>query len=126
MTVILITGSLDNVSQEDDFTVRILHTSNDNLQLTLSETFLSQINKEHDLGTQEILDSTDVIRANTLWTDEYWEHYINYRVMGKLGLATDVTKNDSLHLYGIHLVDGNRQDKLGDTLRLVSQADLSE
>lgn len=119
-------GAMENIDYTDDLTIRILNTSNDNLQLTLSETFMSQINKEHDLGMHEVLDYTDDIKANTLWTDEYWEHYTNYVVKGKLGLSSSVTTNDSLHMYDMHLADGVRMDKLGDTLRLLSQAKLSE
>ena len=119
-------GNLDDVTYDDTYKVQILKASNDNLQLTFSETVMSQLHKEQDLGTKEELTGYDEVRPTMNWKDELREYYTTFHIKGKLALATTDTYNDSINLEKIRFVEGARTEKLGDTLKILSQANLDE
>ena len=115
-----ILNNLANVTINDNYTIQILKTSNDSLQLEISETIKSQLKDPYKLGTVREIVSTDEINPTSQWTDLYYQNEADYDIYGKLKLATKETTNDSLHLYELrkHLADSRRV--LGDTLQLLS------
>ena len=121
-----ILGGLTNIDIDKDYTIKILHTPNSNIQLDLSETVKSQIREDIKLGTDHIILDTDEVIPDTLWTDKYWMTEQDLDIWGRLGLYSKDTENDSLHLYHLSIVAGETKRVLGDTLKLWSQAELDE
>ena len=121
-----IIGRVQNISIDDEYVIQILKTDSDNLQLQFSETVASQLDGDYHLGDNHIILSTDEINPHTLWTDEYWQTEQDYEVWGRMALGTTDTENDSLKLYRMHTVTGEQRIKLGDTLKLLSRADIGD
>ena len=121
-----IIGRVQNISIDDEYVIQILKTDSDNLQLQFSETVASQLDGDYHLGDNHIILSTDEIDPHTMWTDEYWQTEQDYEVWGRMALGTTDTENDSLKLYRMHTVTGEQRIKLGDTLKLLSRADIGD
>lgn len=116
-----IMGSLKDVGIDDDYTIQILNSPNSDIQLQLSETALSQLDKDVKLGVQEEILRTDEVMPVTHWDKDYYQTIQEYDIWGRLNLTDKVTKNDSLHLYHLYTDIGRRYERLGDTLKLLSQ-----
>ncbi len=116
----IVNRNLSNVDIGEDYTIRILNTSNDSLQLAISETVQMQLAKEYKLGTVHEIIQMDEVQAVANWGDKWKVVEGDYDVYGKLKLATTVTTNDSLHLYELRKELGETSTNLGDTLMLVS------
>ena len=121
-----IIGRVQNINIDDEYVIQILKTDEDDLQLQFSETVASQLDDDYHLGDNHIILSTDEIDPHTLWTDEYWQTEQDYEVWGRLALGTTDTTNDSLKLYRMRTVTGEQRIKLGDTLKLLSRADIGD
>lgn len=121
-----ILGGLTNIDIDKDYTIKILHAPNSNIQLDLSEYVKSQIRNDIKLGTDHIILDTDEVVPDTLWTDKYWMTEQDLDIWGRLGLFSKDTDNDSLHLYHLSIKAGETKRVLGDTLKLWSQAELDE
>ena len=121
-----IIGRVQNISIDDEYVIQILKTDSDNLQLQFSETVASQLDGDYHLGDNHIILSTDEIAPHTMWTDEYWQTEQDYEVWGRMALGTTDTENDSLKLYRMRTVTGEQRIKLGDTLKLLSRADIGD
>ena len=121
-----IIGRVQNISIDDEYVIQILKTDSDNLQLQFSETVASQLDGDYHLGDNHIILSTDEIDPHTMWTDEYWQTEQDYEVWGRMALGTTDTENDSLKLYRMRTVTGEQRIKLGDTLKLLSRADIGD
>ena len=121
-----IMGRIQSIDPTEQYIIQILKTDSDNLQLKFSETVESQLNDDYHLGDNHVILDTGEIKNDTLWTDQYniWEQ--DYEVWGRLGLADTETKNDSLLLYNMHLITGEIKEDLGDTLKLLSRADIGD
>ncbi len=121
-----IIGRVQNISIDDEYVIQILKTDSDDLQLQFSETVASQLDGDYHLGDNHIILSTDEIDPHTMWTDEYFQTEQDYEVWGRMALGTTDTENDSLKLYRMRTVTGEQRYKLGDTLKLLSRADIGD
>ena len=121
-----IIGRVQNINIDDEYVIQILKTDDDDMQLKFSETVASQLDGDYHLGDNHIILSTDEIDPHTLWSDEYWQTEQDYEVWGRLALGSTDTTNDSLKLYRMRTVTGEQRIKLGDTLKLLSRADIGD
>ena len=119
-------GKLQNVSIDDEYIIQILRAENDSLQLQLTETIASQLDNDYHLGDNHVILSTDEIDPHTLWNREYNQVTQDYEVWGRIALASTTTDNDSLKLYNMHLNEVETSTSIGDTLTLLSQADIGD
>jgi len=119
-------GGLSDVDLNEDYTIQILKTSSDSLQLQLSETVQSQISDNYKFGTNKVIVSTDVINPVSNWKDLYYQTEQDWDIYGKLNLSSKETTNDSLHLYDLHQLKGEERTIIGDTLKLISRLETTE
>ncbi len=115
-----IVSILDNININETYTIQILETSTNDLQLTLSETVMSQLNEEYDLGTNHVILHIDDITPTAKWDDEYEIQEQDQTVHGYIDLASTKTTNDSLYLYRLRLDSPIVKTSLGDTLNLIN------
>ena len=109
-----------------EFIVQILKTPEDTLQLDLSDNVKNQLgDADYEVG-RESHNLDDVVQADTNWKDEYHHKTQDDVYLGKLGLATTDTTNDSIGITLDRMITEDVVDhgKLGDTLALVNQADI--
>ena len=121
-----ILGMMEDIDINQVYRVQILKTSEDDLQLTLSETVMSQLDQDYNLGTNHIILNIDNIVPHTRWDDEYNKTEQDQTVWGHLGLATTETTNDSLLLYHLWMDEPVITTNLGDTLHLINYAQFDE
>ncbi|MCM1339153.1 MAG: hypothetical protein NC191_05740 [Muribaculaceae bacterium] len=122
----IVNDRLSNVDIGEDYTIQILHTSNDSLQLAISETVQAQLEKEYKLGTVHEIIRQDSVVPVADWKTKWAVEEGDYDVYGKLKLATTITTNDSLHLYELRKNLTNVHTDLGDTLMLMSILDTNQ
>lgn len=120
------TGLLSDISEDDEYTIKILNAQNSNIKLQLSETLQSALNQEIQLGTDHVISAIDEVKAHSMWSDVYNVTEQDYNIMGRLNLASQETESDSLHLYDIRRLEGETKTSLGDTLKLVNQLETDE
>ena len=119
-------GKVNNIAVGEEYIIQILKTETDSLQLQLSETIASQLDQDYYLGDNHEILSTDEIRNHTMWYDTYNQTEQDYEVWGRLDLDSTETENDSLKLYNMHLNPVDTKYSLGDTLKLLSRADIGD
>ncbi|MCM1266011.1 MAG: hypothetical protein NC200_07415, partial [Candidatus Gastranaerophilales bacterium] len=123
----IISGTFDEITDKS-FKVQILQTPSDKLQLALSDYVKSQMgNKEYIVGTSKEY-TYDEIKADTNWKDIYYNYAQDVTFIGRMGLATTDTTNDSIgvDIYRSEYGDKVKDSVMGDTLKLVNQANISE
>ncbi|MBQ9271435.1 MAG: hypothetical protein IJ218_04130 [Alphaproteobacteria bacterium] len=105
-----------------EFTIKILETTNDNVQLKLSENATAQIASETYTVGHKTHTRDDVIPASARWSDIFYHKTQDEIFYGKLELATTQTQNDSigLRVTGSRLDNIEIHDSLGDTLNLLN------
>ncbi|MBR6355964.1 MAG: autotransporter outer membrane beta-barrel domain-containing protein, partial [Alphaproteobacteria bacterium] len=120
-------GNLQDV-RDENFKIQIIKTQGSseaaNLQLALSD------NAKAELGDEFVIKHTeeetfDVVGENTNWSDLLYKYTEEYTKYGQLGLATTDSLNDSI---GVNTREegASGKESLGDTLKLVNQAKLSD
>ena len=122
----IVNNKLSNVDIGEDYTIRILYTSNDSLQLAISKTVQQQLEKEYLLGTVHEITRMDSVVPVADWGTQWEIAEADIDVYGKLKLATTVTTNDSLHLYELRKDPHESVGNLGDTLMLMSILETDE
>lgn len=121
-----ILGTLDDVNIDTKLKIQILNTNSDNLQLQLSESILSQLDKEYVLSTTRTERGTTEIKNITNWKDTYQRIEQDLSVVGRLSLDKTKTDNDSIALNQLQVKEGQLYYIPDDTLKLFSQADINE
>ncbi len=116
----IINGDLSATSSS--FIVQVLKTQNDDLQLELSDR-LKNSTEDIVIGSN-VETSFDDVNLDTNWQDEYYKHDKTVTYLGKLGLATKTTTNDSIGVTISGTRDGGTVNTLLDTLSYVNQSDL--
>ncbi|MBD5401204.1 hypothetical protein HDR58_00155, partial [bacterium] len=122
----IVNRNLSNVNIGEDYTIRILHTTDDSLQLAISETVQLQLAKEYKLGTVHEITRMDEVVPVADWGTIWEVEETDIDVYGKLKLATTVTTNDSLHLYELRKDPQKAVINRGDTLMLMSILETEE
>ena len=108
----------------EGFKVQVLKTQGTaeaaDLQLALSD----DLTEKFVIGEKEET-VVDEVTANTKWADEFNKKIITTETEGQFGLATTDTLNDSI---GVTISTDTTEDKekLGDTLALVNQAEITD
>ena len=107
--------------KDANYKLKILNTSNNNIQLGLTGNAVAQLGGERVLSSNES-SSSDAIRADTLWSDTYWHHHTTTTNYGTLGLTKTTTDNDSIGMINMRTEVNTVDTLLGDTLVLVNAA----
>ena len=120
----VIAGNFADVTDES-FKIQII--DNNNSSSTLQLALKNEISDREFLINDAVVDSSDdEVQVDTDWTDIYNTTDDTRKTYGKIGLATTDTENDSIGVVITRAEDDTEQNPLGDTLALVSGADLEE
>ncbi|MBQ7633411.1 MAG: autotransporter domain-containing protein [Alphaproteobacteria bacterium] len=118
-------GNLQDV-RDENFKVQILKTQGTtdaaNLQLALSDDAKAELGDEFILEHRKTGEE-DSVTTDTKWSRKLYRYTQEYTKYGQLGLATTDTLNDSIGM-NTRETDVDSKESLGDTLKLVNQAEL--
>ena len=124
----LTNGDYSDVSGAD-FKVQILKTQGTTsaaaLQLALTDELKAELEKGYVVSKEEDV-HVDEVTADTKWSDEFKKVGTIITKTDKLGLATTDTLNDSIGVISEETTEEPVDEKLGDTLAMVNQAELSD
>ena len=119
----ILSGSFADVT-DPNFKIQVIYNTNKNSSLQLA--LASSLTNNEFLINSSNVSSVDEIQADTDWADIYNSNNDTVRTYGRLGLATTRTTNDSIGVVITRTETDEDQNPLGDTLALVSEADLDE
>ncbi len=120
----IIAGSFADVS-DANFKIQVI--DNNDLNSSLHLALGTELANQEFLLNNAIVDSVaDEIQVDTDWTDIYNSTDDTRKTYGKLDLATTRTTDDSIGVVVTRTEDDVEQNPLGDTLALVSGADMEE
>ena len=104
--------------------IQIIKTTNNNLQLALSDDLASLFGNETKISSKETL-RFDNVQADTNWNDKL-NKYVDFKdVYGCLSLTKTDTTNDSIGVEITKVETGSKfLDTICDTLMLVNQANI--
>ncbi len=119
----VIAGNFADVTDEN-FKIQVIN--NENLSSTLQLALATSLTNQEFLLNSSAVTSSDEIQVDTDWSDIYNSNDDTRRTYGRLGLATTRTTNDSIGIVVTRTENDEDQNPLGDTLALVSGADLEE
>ncbi len=112
-----------------DFKVQILKTQGTTsaaaLQLALTDELKAELEKGYVVSKEEDT-HVDEVTADTKWSDEFKKVGTIITKTDKLGLATIDTFNDSIGVISEETTEEPVDEKAGDTLAMVNQAELSD
>ena len=118
-------SNLGDTATNQTMLFQILQTPNNDLQLALaseiscSETFCP-------IGMMSSSSAENIVARN-LWSKDYYKDERIKEIVGSIELATKDTTNDSIVINLNNIKDGgSRRTMLGDTLALLTAADLGE